>query len=401
MRLSAVFLLAVLPLGCVTPRSAPPTPGANPLPGLIAAAGFPQIAAEPERYRLQVMLTQVDRRADGTPRFREYRYRAGAEYHYPASTVKLPVAVLALERVNALAARGVNRDSWMVTHPLLDGDRLVDADSTAASGRPSVAHYIKRILLVSDNESFNRLFEFVGRDSINARLQALGFANTEILHRLERVLTPAENARANAVEFRDAAGAQLWFQPADTNAPHAPSRRDLLGRGFMRGDSLVMEPFDFSLRNNWTLESAHRLTQWLMFPESQPADRRLRLSAEDYAFLRRYMGMWPAESEDPQVAPAAWPAYVKFLVYGSRKDAEPEPGLRIYNKVGNAYGFLTDAAYVVDSRSGAEFLLSATLYVNDDGILNDGRYEYDSVGLPFLEALGREVLAFERRRRGH
>lgn len=393
------LLVTLLIAGCAPPQVSAPSPDRNPLPSLIAAAGFSEISARPERYHLQVLWTQIDRSADGRPQFREYRYRVGAEYFYPASTVKLPVAVLALERVNALAGAGVSAESWMVTHPLLDGDRLVEADSTTASGRPSVAHYIKRILLVSDNESFNRLYEFVGRDSINQRLQALGFARTEILHRLERPLPPAENARTNAVEFRDASGRVLALQPADTAPPHLPTRRDLLGRGYLRGDSLIHEPFDFSFRNQWTLESAHRLTQWLMFPETQPAERRLRLTADDYAFLRRYMGMWPAESEDPVVVPAAWPAYVKFLRYGSRPDAELEPGLRIYNKVGNAYGFLTDAAYVVDSISGAEFLLSATIYVNADGILNDGRYEYDALGLPFLEALGREVLAYERRRR--
>ena len=347
---------------------------------------------------MQAIWTQIDRDAAGRPRFTEHRFRAGAEYHYPASTVKLPVAVLALEKVNALAASGVRRDSWMVTHPLLEGDTLVDRDSTAASGRPSVEHYIKRILLVSDNASFNHLFEFVGREAINARLHALGFADAEILHRLERPLPPSENARSNGVEFRDATGRVLHRQPADTAPVHHPTRRDLLGVGYLADGRLVNAPFDFSQRNRWTLEHAHRLTQWLLFPETQPADRRLRLTREDYAFLRRYMGMWPAESADPVVAPPAWPAYVKFLVYGSRRDAEPDAGLRIYNKVGNAYGFLTDAAYVVDSLSGAEFLLSASIYVNADGILNDGRYEYEEVGLPFLAALGREVLAAERRR---
>lgn len=395
----AALSVALVVAGCVSPPPSAPRPDGNPLPALIEATGFSEVSAHPERYRLQVMLTEIDRSEDGRPQFREFRYRAGDEYHYPASTVKLPVAVLALERVNALAGAGVSAESWMVTHPLLDGDHLVDADSTAANGRPSVAHYIKRILLVSDNESFNRLYEFVGRASINERLQSLGFAGTEILHRLERPLPPSENARSNAVEFRDASGRVLALQPADTAPPHLPTRQDLLGRGYLQGDSLIEAPFDFSSRNRWSLASAHRLTQWLMFPETQPAERRLQLTAADYAFLRRYMGMWPAESEDPVVVPAAWPAYVKFLRYGSRPDAELEPGLRIYNKVGNAYGFLTDAAYVVDSISGAEFLLSATIYVNADGILNDGRYEYAELGLPFLEALGREVLAYERRRR--
>jgi hypothetical protein len=38
-------------------------------------------------------------------------------------------------------------------------------------------------------------------------------------------------------------------------------------------------------------------------------------------------------------------------------------------------------------------VLSATLYVNADGVLNDDRYEYDTIGYPFLAELGRRVLA--------
>ena len=38
------------------------------------------------------------------------------------------------------------------------------------------------------------------------------------------------------------------------------------------------------------------------------------------------------------------------------------------------------------------------VYVNADGVLNDDRYEYDSLGLPLLAELGRRVYAYERRK---
>ena len=40
------------------------------------------------------------------------------------------------------------------------------------------------MFIVSDNESFNRIFEFLGQDYINGKLKALGFENTTIFHRL-------------------------------------------------------------------------------------------------------------------------------------------------------------------------------------------------------------------------
>ena len=73
--------------------------------------------------------------------------------------------------------------------------------------------------------------------------------------------------------------------------------------------------------------------------------------------------------------------------------------LQIFNKVGFAYGTLTDCAYIRDARNGVEFMLTATILVNGNGIFNDNQYEYDEVGIPFLAALGRAVYEYEVYRR--
>ena len=66
--------------------------------------------------------------------------------------------------------------------------------------------------------------------------------------------------------------------------------------------------------------------------------------------------------------------------------------------MGNAYGFLTDAAYVVDFKNGVEFLLAATIHVNENQIFNDGIYEYDQTGYPFLAQLGQTIYVHELKR---
>ena len=40
-----------------------------------------------------------------------------------------------------------------------------------------------------------------------------------------------------------------------------------------------------------------------------------------------------------------------------------------------------------------QFFLTATIYTNADGILNDDKYEYATVALPFYTALG-EALGY-------
>jgi hypothetical protein len=69
--------------------------------------------------------------------------------------------------------------------------------------------------------------------------------------------------------------------------------------------------------------------------------------------------------------------------------------VRVFNKVGWAYGCLTDVSYVVDFRNNIEFMLTATIYVNADGILNDDKYEYDTVGWPFMNKLGQTIYSYE------
>jgi hypothetical protein len=84
-------------------------------------------------------------------------------------------------------------------------------------------------------------------------------------------------------------------------------------------------------------------------------------------------------------------------MYGEERAPIPA-NIRIFNKVGDAYGYLIDNAYIVDFDQGVEFLLSAIIYCNSDGILNDGAYDYEEVGFPFMRDLGQVVYEYERSR---
>jgi len=357
----------------------------------------PQLAANPDHYRLQILFTEIQRDGAGRPVLREYQYRADAEYLYPASTVKLAIAALALEYLQQLAVYGVSADSVMQTEPLLPGDVLVNRDESAASGLPTVRHYVKKILLVSDNDAYNRLYELMGQHYINTRLTELGFTDAQILHRLERPLSAEENRATNAITFYDAGGQLIYRQPA-RHAPVMPARLFTpVGNDYLKDGLLQGKPLDFSQKNRWTLSHMHRMTQLIMLPETLPAKIRLQLAPAELQFLQQQMAQLPGDSQDPRYDPAQyWPTYVKFLVYGAAKDVAPDPRVHIHNKVGDAYGFLLDSAYIRDDCSGAEFILSAALYVNQDGVLNDDHYDYDTVGLPLLKRLGELALAHAR-----
>ena len=86
-----------------------------------------------------------------------------------------------------------------------------------------------------------------------------------------------------------------------------------------------------------------------------------------------------------------WDSYNKFFIYGDRK-GEISDQIRIYNKVGYAYGTLTDVAYIHDKTNDLKFFLTATVLVNENEIFNDDTYEFESLGIPFLAKLGTLVL---------
>jgi hypothetical protein len=367
---------------------------------LMHQAGLTGLMDQASEYRLQVIFSQIERDKAGKPLFAHHSYRNGAEYFYPASTVKLPAAVLALEYINDLKNKDLSMHTAMLTLPVRPGEEALLTDKTSRTGLPSVAHYIKKILLVSNNDAFNRLYELTGQEWLNRRLNELGFKDAQIIHRLEISLTEAENRQTNAVRFVDDTGRVVHEQGIRISQLPYAERRDFIGSGYIRNGQLVKEPMNFNQKNRWSLQDHHTLVQWIMFPESQPAGKKLRLTEEDYRFLCKYMGMLPQESDYPNYQlPEYWPSYVKFLLYGSEKEAVIPPNIRIYNKVGDAYGFLIDAAYINDAATGVEFLLSAVIYCNEDGILNDNKYDYDAVGFPFMKRLGEAVYNYELSRK--
>lgn len=40
-------------------------------------------------------------------------------------------------------------------------------------------------------------------------------------------------------------------------------------------------------------------------------------------------------------------------------------------------------------------MLSAVIYTNEDEVLNDGKYDYKTIGLPYLAELGRQFYKYE------
>jgi hypothetical protein len=172
------------------------------------------------------------------------------------------------------------------------------------------------------------------------------------------------------------------------------------GKGYIdRNNKLIMQPFDFSHLNVYTISDQQMVLKRLLFPESFNKEQRYNLKPEDYRFIYHYMSMFPPESKKPTYnRPEYYPAYCKFLFYGGDSTSVINPDIRIFNKVGDSYGYDIDNAYIVDFKNKVEFILTAVVQSNEDGIYNDDKYEYSTVCLPFLKNLGQVIYQYELNR---
>ena len=352
-----------------------------------------------QRHNIQIIYTLIDRRKNNKPKFTDHYFNVNdSAYFYPASTVKLPVAILALQKLNELKIPGLNKTTTMITEADHSGQTEVYNDPSAPDGRPTIEHYIKKILLVSDNDAFNRLYEFLGQEYINNTLHTMGYKEAQIIHRLEISLSEDENRHTNPVRFYDTNGKLIYEKPLEQSKLLYSERNTKMGTGFYRRGELVNEPFDFSKKNRLSLKTLHNIVRSVMFPKAVPGKQRFDLTDDDYDLLRKYMSMIPSESTFPFYDKEDyWDSYVKFLMYGNEKNVMKD-AVRVFNKVGEAYGFLIDAAYFADYNNNVEFILSAVIHVNNDGIFNDDKYDYDTIGFPFMKNLGQVIYDHELKR---
>src|SRR4051812_9268709 len=75
-----------------------------------------EVLNQPDTFHYQLIYTKIDRDKNNKPRFTNYYFRVNRdEYFNPASMVKLPTALLALEKINTLRQYGVTRNTTMLT----------------------------------------------------------------------------------------------------------------------------------------------------------------------------------------------------------------------------------------------------------------------------------------------
>jgi hypothetical protein len=242
------------------------------------------------------------------------------------------------------------------------------------------------------------MYQFVGQGDINRKLHQKGYSSTRITRQFMG-FTEDQNRHTNGIKFVDDQNKILFEQAPQYNTDSfAFGAPVLIGNAHWNSnDELIQGPFDFTKHNNISLEDMRKMLQAIVFPASVPAKSRFNISEEDRLFLLQYLSQYPSETNFPKYdSEHFYDSYVKFFFQDSTHSMPKN--IRVFNKVGWAYGFLTDVSYVLDTVNNIDYMLSATVYVNSDGVVNDSKYDETTVGFPFLKQIGNEFYQYELKR---
>lgn len=332
------------------------------------------VMSNPEYFELQIIYTQILRDKNNKVIFKDFTYHLNANnYFYPASTVKFPFVLMALEKLNTMPGTS------MYNTFKIDGNPLTY----------KFTDEITKVFAVSDNDASNNLFELIGFDYLNQGMYDKGLAPFRISNRIQ--IPNSGNPLVRKVTITKEDGTQVSTEEK-LNSISKPLEINGVtkGKGYYKDDVLINEPFDFSQKNYFPLATLHNTIKRIVFPEAFAASERFNLTKEQRDFVLFSMSNVPKNAGYD--AKEYYDGYCKFFMFGDSKENIPA-NIKIYNKVGDAYGTLIDCAYIVDTENKVEFMVSATLLVNKDGIFNDDAYDYDAIGFPFLAELGRQLYA--------
>jgi hypothetical protein len=262
----------------------------------------------------------------------------------------------------------------------------------------NMKNMIALALTVSDDQAYNTLFDFVGRNQLNARLNSCGFPQSRILQKFQQSCSLEDARFSPGFAFYLPSGKWLELIPPsqDTAQLPWPEMNDFkVGKAYLNSQNqLIPQARNFYGGNLLPLEELHRMIAKLFLPKIFPPEQGYLLNPETDSILKWAMRIKPAQTRIQQLSHSPYhDAYTSYFFCGNNPNISLPENLEVYNVVGQSYGFLTESAFCLNTRTSEAWILSATLYVNENEIINDGKYEYQKIGFPFLKSLSWDILS--------
>ena len=345
-----------------------------------------EIIKDKEDYEIQVMLTKVNH--DNTKiDFQNYQYQHDEnQYFYPASTIKLPIVVLTLKKINELRSKGsdITLKSKIILNNVDNYSNFKLQDSIT-----SFQNLIADIFLVSDNSASNILIDFIGYNYFNDEMQNAGFDRTYLNHKFNP--DPYVNSTWQISDLDNNIISSINDNQKIIKADDKTNGLDKGERRYFNGE-ILDESLNFSEKNRFSITDMHNLIKYIFYPEIFDKANTFNLNVEDYDFIRYWMSRFTYEDIGEKFIGDEnfFETYNKFFIHGDEQSVSNEQ-IRVYNKIGQAYGTSIDNGLIKNYQNNVEFILTSTIYTNKNKVINDNLYEYDDIAEPFLAKLSRAI----------
>lgn len=348
-----------------------------------------------KELRLQILVSVVEPDGQAGP---TYELRVDEEYFYPASAIKPFMAVAALRAMSKRVGGDISpltriqrcREGRPECEPPPEDEEKDDAGAPGSAapddeGGPRKKHEklrvgeeIAKMLSYSDNDSYNRLWDVVGHREVNELLVELGFPAVRMHHRMD---APAERSRTTPRVLLLAPGKpiiELRRRKSELRLPPTDADSLLVGTAYHDGGKRVHGPMSFAEKNYAPLRELQRLLREILFPEREPG-AKLGLSDAQRELLVKPMTAKLAKTRQTADHHPLAPGVLEVL---------PADEVRYVGKSGRAYGFQLENAYLERLSTRRALFVTATVYANPNGVLNDDDYGYDDISRPLLASLG-------------
>ncbi len=373
------LLLTILLFGCSLDT--------NPIKSSLRNNDFlKEIIKDKEDYEIQVLLTKINQN-NTQVNFQKYEFQLDDnQYFYPASTNKLPIVILTLKKINELRSKGseITLKSKIILNYKDDSSELELRDSIT-----SFQNLIADVFLVSDNSASNILIDFIGYNYFNNEMKNAGFEKTYLNHKFNP--DPYVNS---TWQISDLDNNLISSTNDDQKIIKADDKTNGLDKGdrrYFKGQ-ILNESLNFSEKNRSSITDMHNLIKYIFYPEIFDSNNTFNLNVEDYDFLRYWMSRFTYEDIGEKFIGDEnfFETYNKFFIHGDEQSVSNEQ-IRVYNKIGQAYGTSIDNGLIKNYQDNIEFILTATIYTNKNKVINDNEYEYDDIAVPFLAKLSRAI----------
>lgn len=342
---------------------------------------YTDVIHHPDKFRFQLIYTSIHYHDDENKvKWNDYFFNySDTVYNYPASMVKFPLSIAAVKKIETLKQPDVSLDSKIITDSLFCQKALV-ADSIGFPAYPHLRKWIKRMLIISDNQAYTHTYDFVNCRTLHTWLKEWGFDKARISHKFISKCMNDSTYYTPTVYVLNSDNDTVFIQYQDSMCKFDASQKNYsvgyIIKKIKKRKKIIRQkvPKTFEKHNDWLLEYSHQLMKYFIFDDEL---KKLNLNKAHYDSLIKYMGSYPGEHPDLSVDTTAYyDTWKKFFIYGGKYKRIEEDTLRSINIIGRAYGFLSETAYIVDFKNNVDFILSASIYVNPNNIM-DNKYNYD------------------------